>query len=118
MFDAIEHIKSGDLQRAIVDMAIACETYLRKLVADNLPDSITKSIVEYVDNCNIRNVLTKFVPELADEGEKKTLKTITSTLHHLFDKRNDALHTGRVSEVTLPECYRYLKATKRLLQLR
>jgi hypothetical protein len=118
MFDAIEHMKRGDFQRALVDMAVACETYLRKLVADSLPDGITKSIVEYVDNCNIRNVLTKFVPELANEEEKKALKAITSTLHQLFDNRNDALHTGRVSGVTLPECERYLEATKRLLQLR
>lgn len=117
MFDAIEHMGLGDLQRALVDMAVACETYLRKIIADSLPTGIIDSMTEYIDDANIRKVLTKFVPDLINEKQKRNLKNIKSTLHQLFDKRNDILHSGKVEDLTITECEKYLEATKRLFQL-
>jgi hypothetical protein len=118
MFDAIEHIELADYQRALVDMAVACETYLRKIVADSIPAGMSDRITEYIDDANIRNVLTKFVPDLINEEQQKNLKSISSTLHQLFDKRNDILHSGRIEPPTKTECDRYLETTKTLLNLR
>lgn len=117
-FDAIEHIQLGDLQRGIVDMAVACETFLRMLVAQSLPSNLNRSVSEYVDDTNIRLVLRKFVPEILTATERKQLKKIESKLHELFDVRNDILHKGRIEQLTSRDCHRFLEATSKLLALR
>ena len=118
MFDAIEHMKLNDLQRATVDMAVSCETYLRMLVSSSLPTSVNDSIREYVDDANIRSVLTKFVPEILNQKEKMQLKKIASTLHKLFDARNDIVHMGQTPKLKLLDCQQFLDATRKLLTLR
>jgi predicted transglutaminase-like cysteine proteinase len=118
MFDAIEHLKLGDLQRAVVDMAVSCESYLRLLIANNLPVDLLNSIKEYIDDVNIRPVLMKFVPEIFNEEERKRLQKIEGALNKLFDTRNDILHAGRAEHLTMPDCEKYLKATRELIRLR
>jgi len=118
MFDAIEHMKLGDLQRATVDMAVACESYLRTLVGNSLPAGLNESVREYVDDANIRPVLTKFVPKILKEVERKELKKLQSTLHKLFNARNDIVHKGRLAELKPDDCERFLQATRKLLTLR
>lgn len=117
MFDAIEHIKLGDLQRAVVDMAVGCESFLRLLVPSSLPPGILGSIKKYRNNANIRTVLKKFVPQILNEEEQKKLKKIEGTLDKLFDTRNDILHVGRVDSLTPTDCQKYLEVTRALLRL-
>ena len=118
MFDAIEHMRLGDLQRATVDMAVACECYLRMLVSNNLPPTVNEAIREYVDDANIRTVLTKFVPEFLNEVEREALEKIKSRLHKLFNARNDILHTGQLVELKLDDCGKFIEATEKLFIIR
>jgi hypothetical protein len=117
MMDAAEHIKLDDLQRATVDMAIACETFLRMLVAKSLPSSLQSSVATYIDDANIRQVLEKFVPETLNEADRKELDKIKSTLHTLFDTRNNLVHKGQVSGLTKGLCEAFLETTKKLVKL-
>lgn len=114
LFDGIEHIKLGDFQRAIVDMAVACETYLRTLVANSLPASLSSAVKQYIDDANVRQVLTKFIPEILTEEENKNLEKIESSLHKLFDTRNDIVHTGKTVQITADDCQKYVDVTSRL----
>ena len=118
IMDAAEHIKLGDLRRAIIDMAIACEVFLRMLLAKSLPPDLQACIVTYVDDANIRPVLEKFVPDILSKAERKELDKIRSKLHALFDIRNEIVHKGRVSELTKERCDAFLEATKELVALR
>jgi hypothetical protein len=118
MFDTMEHMKLGDLQRATVDMAVACECYLRMLVSNSFPAGINRSIREYLGDANIRSVLTRFVPEILDQKEKTQLEKIASKLHKLFDTRNDIVHTGRTTILKLVDCQQFLDATRKLFALR
>ncbi|WP_306532800.1 hypothetical protein [Geobacter sp.] len=117
MMDAAEHIKLDDFQRATVDMAIACETFLRMLVAKNLPDNIQPSVASYIDDANIRQVLEKFVPEILGKSGKTDLGNIKSKLHSLFDTRNGIVHKGRTAQLSKELCDTYLEATRKLLSL-
>lgn len=114
MFDGIEHAKVGDFRRAIIDMAVACEVYLRTLVSRCLPLELNNAIMEYIDDANIRPVLIKFMPEILDEEGKKSLKKIASSLHSLFDIRNTIVHTAKQIEITQDECQKYLAVTRKL----
>ena len=118
VMDATEHIKLGDLQRAVVDMAIACESFLRTLVAVSLPTGLQNSIVTYIDDVNIRPILDKFIPDILDSLEKKELDKIKGKLHALFDVRNKIVHKGSGSGVTAEMCREYLETAKRLIALR
>lgn len=117
LMDAAEHLKLDDLQRATVDMAIACETYLRMLVARNLPNNIQSSVSSYINDANIRQVLNKFVPEILGNQDKKNLIKIKSNLHSLFDSRNDIVHKGQTGKLNKNLCESFLVATKKLVDL-
>ena len=39
-FDGIEHLDSGDLRRAVIDFAIACEVLLKTLLERRLPPTL------------------------------------------------------------------------------
>lgn len=118
MYDAVEHVRLGDLQRATVDMAVACECYLRKLVTESLPNGLTNSLSGYVDDANIRTVLTKFIPDLLNDEERQHLKRIESRLHKLFNVRNDILHTGRNQALSANDCAKFLDATRALIDIK
>ena len=114
LFDGIEHQKVGDLRRAIIDLAVACEIYLRTLVSRSLPSGIKPGVFEHIDGANIRRVLTKFMPEILDEGGNRLLKKIASTLHSLFDLRNEILHTGKQIGITQDDCQNYIETIRKL----
>jgi hypothetical protein len=118
MFDAVEHMKLGDFQRATVDMAVACEAYLRMLVSSSLPSDLNNSVREYLDEANIRRVLTKLVPEILSDQERQQLKHIQGRLHKLFDVRNDIVHIGPTQGLDSRDCQQFLEATKTLIGIR
>jgi hypothetical protein len=117
MHDSIEHMGHGDLSRAIVDMAVACESFLRMLLSSSLPSDLSYSIREHLDDVNIRPVLTKFIPDILTQAQLKKLKSIESKLHKLFDTRNDIVHIGHSISLTIEDCKKYLEVTKNLFLL-
>ena len=118
MFDAIEYLRTGELQRAVVDMAVACEIFIRKLVMQGLPETLIHGLKTYIDEANIRTVITRFLREILSEDELKTLRGINSHLHKLFDSRNQILHSGTADNLTLEACNQYLAVTRSLIDIR
>ena len=110
-------MKVGDLQRTVVDTAVGCESFLRLLVANSFPAPGVSSIKEYVDQANIRIVLTKFAPQMLNDQERKKLAKVLPALHRLFNTRNDILHSGRVEGLTAEGCKKFLDAATTLVQL-
>jgi hypothetical protein len=117
MFDAIEHFRLGDLQRSVVDAAVACESFMRGKVMQQLPSGLSNTLRRYIDEANIRQVLTRFYPEILNDDETKNLKAINSILHQLFDARNTILHSGYKGDLTSDECHKYLEATQKLVSI-
>jgi hypothetical protein len=118
IMDATEHLKLGDLQRATVEMAMGCEAFLRTLVAESLPSGLQASIINYVDDANIRPVLEKFMPDILSAIEYDNMKKIIKKLHELFDSRNTIMHKGQAATLTKGGCEAFLIAAKKLLSLR
>jgi hypothetical protein len=114
MMDASEHLQLDDFQRTTVDLAIACETYLRMLVSKNLPVNLPSSLSSYIDDANIRQVLDKFVIDILGESELKILKKIRKKLHRLFDTRNKIVHKGESNGLTKELCIEFLETTRNL----
>jgi hypothetical protein len=118
MFDAIEQMEVGDLQRAVVSMAVACEAYMRNLLMQQLPQNLNDRLKRYIGEANIRRVLDNFLPELLNNNEKNLLTEIISDLVELFTSRNTILHSGKKEGLTHEECKTYLIATRKLIGIR
>jgi hypothetical protein len=117
-FDAEERISVGDYRRALMDLAMSCETFLRYKVLHSLPSKLKPAIVTHLEEANIRQYLTKFFPELLDKDEQRQFKKLKSNLHSLFDRRNKLVHLGKGDGVDEQLCLRFVKVTDELLSLR
>jgi hypothetical protein len=117
LYDAMAHLDRGDLQRTVLDAAISAETYMRITVRQSLPEVIDDSLRAYINDANIRQVLTKFFPGRLDTQEKRRHKTIASTLHQMFDDRNTIAHSGYKDGLTTQYCQKIIDSVHTLLSL-
>ena len=125
LFDAREHFKIRDYARTVVDAAIACESYLRMVVSQTLPEELNaafkKAFKKYAEKASISPVLYDLFPEILTEDERKCFDKIKSTLNDLFDARNKIVHLAHFEGLTEQQrrkCKQYLDATYNLLTLK
>lgn len=118
LFDGIEHIDLGDLQRAVIDFAVSCESYLRTLISSAAPEGMAGSWKDFINEANIRPVMEKLVKGILTDAERREFGSMKSRLHKLFNLRNEILHSGRSSSLTRAECLEYADLTRRIIQLR
>ena len=115
--DAEENIRLGDYRRSLVDMAIACETFLRIAVLQTLPSELNTKLAEYIEEANVSQYINKFFPEIIDEATNKQFKKLKSDLSSLFDRRNKLMHMGKDDGIDEKLCLRFLKVTQELVSL-
>lgn len=118
IFDAVEHMKIGDLQRTVIDLAVACESYLRISVMGHLPDNLSNSLRHYIDKANINQYISYFFLESLNEQEKRQFTKLSEGLDKLFNARNTIMHSGRKTDLTLAECRKYLEITQKLISIK
>lgn len=114
--DAIEHKKISDLQRALVDLAVAGEVFMRSQLMIRLPKNLQPSIKDYVDDASIRKVIKTFFPELLSGDGKRGFKKIKSKLHKIFDERNNILHSGKTQDLLDSDLKKYIEVVEKLIQ--
>jgi hypothetical protein len=115
--DAEERIKLGDYNRSLVDMAIACETFLRFVVFQHLPKELNSKLTEYIEEANISQYMNKFFPKVLDEATNKQFNKIKSNLFSLFERRNKLVHLGKSQGIDEQLCRKFLKTTQMLLSM-
>jgi len=116
-FDAQEHQKIKDFQRVTIDLAVACETLMRSTVIESLPKKLSGTIKKFIDEANIRQVVTKFFPDLLSDEKKTRFKKIESSLHKLFDERNKILHSGYSYDASEKQCEKFFTTTVELFSV-
>ena len=116
MSDAIKHFNARDLQRCVVDLAVACEAFLRAKVADKMPSDTPHSFRVYLDEVNIRRLMDRFINDILDENEKKVFSKVKSNLNQLFDARNKLAHIGTKDDITVEQCLVFLKTVYSLIE--
>jgi len=115
--DAEEQIRIGDYRRSLVDMAIACETFLRFNVLQRLPRKLTSKLSAYIEDANIAQYINNFFPEVIDEATGIQFKKLKSDLFSLFKRRNNLVHMGKDNGIDEKLCLRFLKVTQKLLSM-
>lgn len=116
LFDAEEHFERGDLRRALVDAAVAAETFMRTIVQRALPSGLGVRARDFFDKANIRPVMTKLFPEaLAQLQLAPVGKSDLNLIHELLNARNDLVHIGETKDMSDTNCRKYLDAVHALL---
>lgn len=110
-------LELGDCRRALLDAAVACETYLRTIVIRHLPDSLNSRLVDYIEEGNIFQFINKFVPGFLDEAGNRQFKRLKSDLSSLFDRRNKLMHLGSTQDLNRDVCQRFIDVTEKLLAI-
>ena len=111
-YDAEENIRLGDYRRSLVDMAIACELFLRFAVLQRLPRELNTKLTAYIEKANISQYIDHFFPDIIIEYlTKSQLKKFKSDLHSLFQLRNDIVHMGKCETINEALCHKFLNVT-------
>ena len=115
--DAEENIRLGDYRRSLIDLAMACETFLRYAVLQKLPNNLNTRLATYIEEANVNQYVGKFFPEILDDATNKQFKNFKSDLSSLFDRRNKLVHMGQYEGIDEQLCSKFLQVTQVLLSL-
>lgn len=116
--DALDCIDNADYRRAIVDLSVACEVFLRSRVIASLPSGTSDQVSRLIEEANINQLVTRLFPELLDQktGERYK-KNIKDHLSSLFAVRNKLMHVAELDGATLKNCRRYANSARELFAL-
>lgn len=116
--DAKHCIDLGDYRRALVDLSIACEVYLRTTVLNALPEGVLAEAIRLIEEANINQFVTHMFPALlSDLARTAYQKSIKKDLDSLFAKRNKLMHVAVVAGADSQACERYRAALESLFAL-
>ena len=115
--DGQENHERLDYRRSLIDIAIACEIYLRFKVLSSMPKNLLPSLRLAIEVMNINQFATKFFPEILDIEGKAAYKSLSKDLASLFDVRNKIMHMHNNERATSEQCVRFIDLAKKLFQL-
>jgi hypothetical protein len=115
--DAEESMRLGDYRRSLVDMAMACETFLRLAVLQKLPEELNINLTSYIEEGNVSQYINKFFPEVIDATANTQFKKLKSDLFMMFERRNKLVHMGKADGLDERLCRKFLKVTQELLSI-
>jgi len=115
--DGIVSLRRADLGNATILFAVACEVFLRRKLATSLPAPLSQPLRDYIDDMNIRPLITKAFPDLLSATGQVAYSNLTSGIHRLFDARNDIMHSGSSPHVDDTSVQSFRSSTLGLLDL-
>jgi hypothetical protein len=115
--DAQEYNYRRDHRRSMIDIAIACEVFLRSRVLFALPNGISASIITSIESTNISQFVSKFFPEILTETGQTKYRPLVKELTSLFDARNKIMHMDNHERATSAQCERFIGLAGKLFDL-
>jgi len=116
--DALDCIDDADYRRALVDLSVSCEVFLRSRVIASLPPSTSEQVSRLIEEANINQLVAHLFPALLDqEAGERYKKRIKGDLSSLFASRNKLMHVAELHGATLESCRRYADAAQQLFGL-
>jgi hypothetical protein len=108
--EATHQYELGDYRRVLLDLAISCETVVRKLTTGLLarPENVTYKKI--VDRVNISSILGKWSKLGFDDKLWLDLSGELKLVNRIFELRNAVIHRGEEPTITAHECYRLIMA--------
>ncbi len=115
--DAVTSTRHGQYKKAIIEIAMACEIYLRYAVFEFIPERTPEELVKYIEEANINKYASQFFKSLVDESQISEYKTILKEISSLMSRRNSYVHMGQMDSADNALCQRFITAAKRLFTI-
>ena len=115
--DAETSTKNEQYEKAILELAMACEIYLRYSVFEFIPESTHFELKTYIEEANINRYVSKFFRSLVPADMLSEYKKLTSEISSLMSRRNSYVHMGKMDDANAETCYRFIKSTRRLFTI-
>jgi len=117
LHDAETSTRNNHCEKAILELAMACEIYLRYSVFNFIPDSTPAVLVTYIEEANINKYVDKFFRSLVPNENLKDYSRLTKDISSLMSRRNSYVHMGRMDGADQERCRRYINAAKLLFTI-
>lgn len=118
LHSAEESNRNQLFQKAIVELAMSCEIFLRHSTLEFIPKSTPPDLVQYIEEANINKYVTSFFKHLVPQSQQKEYKKIQKVISSLINHRNSYLHMGTMNVVDQKKCYEYIAAIKKLFEIK
>lgn len=118
LHDAITSTRHGQYEKAIIEIAMACEIYLRYSVFEFIPEGTPSEIVKYVEEANINKYVSQFFRSLVDESQIPEYKDIAKEISSLMSRRNSYVHMGQMDDADNALCQRFINAARKLFTVK
>jgi hypothetical protein len=115
--DAEYYAECNDYRRSIIEVAIACEIFLRQKVIESLPTTLSKNLSTAVEELNVSQYINKHFPALLSDAGQGEMKALKKDLTSLFDLRNKIMHMDNSERASAHECSRFCGMAWRLFSL-
>jgi len=117
LHDAENSMRNGFYEKAILELAMACEIYIRYSVFEFIPDNTPQAFVTYLEEANINKYSSSFFKNLVPTANKIKYKKTTVEISSLMSKRNSYVHMGKMEGADVGHCRRYISALKVLFEI-
>ena len=116
--DALDCIDDADYRRALVDLSVACEVFLRSRVIASLPSGTSDQVSRLIEEANINQLVAHLFPALLDqEAGERYKRKIKDDLSSLFARRNKLMRVAELHGATPENCRRYASSARELFGL-
>jgi len=116
--DALDCLDEGDYRRALVDLSVACEVFLRSRVIASLPTGTSDQVSRLIEETNINQLVSHLFPALLDpDAKERYKKNIKEDLSSMLARRNKLMHAAELHGATLENCQRYANSAHELFSL-
>jgi hypothetical protein len=116
-YDAQESLYHRDYRKSLIELAMACELFLRQMMLKRLPEKLLPTLVEAIEELNISQYVSRHFRGVLSETGAREFGKLSKELNSLFSKRNKLLHMGESEPATRENCERFLKVARRLHNL-
>lgn len=117
LHEAEEYFDRGEYRRALIDMAVATELYIRAVCMSRLPNTLDSYLVRKIDRIGISELTDQVFPGFLNEEESKKFTAVKSDLRTMFESRNQVMHMADYGVANEPLCRKFLASAKVLLSL-
>jgi hypothetical protein len=111
---SIEH---HQIEKSIIETAMACETFLRYSVLHTISNSLQSEIIKYIEEANINKYVTQFFKSIVPNEREEAYKEISKDLSSLFSRRNSYIHMGTIPPTDRIRCMKFIQTTKLLFSI-
>jgi hypothetical protein len=109
--------RNGQYEKSIIELAMACEIYLRYQVFEFIPESTPVELKKYIEEANINKYVSQFFKSLVPESQKQTYRKVATDISSLMSRRNSYVHLGELHDANEDLCLRFINTAEDLFKI-